>query len=266
MIAHGLTERRHGGAHANGCSPQASRSRRADRRKPEPTPPLPFAIAERDIRRWQTALAHRPDLTAMLARQRGWTEHAIGELELGLDQLCQRITIPIRDHTGALQGLLRYDPSPTRHGRKMRAAPGIRLGLIPNPDRERSARILLVEGPPDMIAARSQGLPAIAVPGTSAWKPEWARQLAGRHVTVIMDCDPAGRHAAVQIAADLRPLATVRVVDLDPGRQDGYDLTDRLLQRPHGPLAPGAPLVCESQPEPYPFLRRQDVPTSARAI
>ena len=51
----------------------------------------------------------------------------------------------------------------------MLAVPGTRLGLIPHPAKETSDRILLVEGPPDMVAARS-GLPAIAIPGTNAWR------------------------------------------------------------------------------------------------
>jgi hypothetical protein len=83
-----------------------------------------------------------------------------------------------------------------------------------------------------MIAARSCGLAAIAVPGTEAWRTGWAELLAGRGVTVVMDCDAPGRKAAQTIAADLRGVAaTVEVVDLWPGRGDGYDLTDRILER-----------------------------------
>jgi hypothetical protein len=90
---------------------------------------------------------------------------------------------------------------------------------------------VLVEGPPDMIAARSCGLAAIAVPGTSAWQPAWAEQLTGKHITLVMDCDPPGRAAAAKIAASLS-LTGIRVdvVDLAPGRSDGYDLTDRILE------------------------------------
>lgn len=46
-----------------------------------------------------------------------------------------------------------------------------------------------------------------------------------------MDSDTPGRHAAKQIAADLQPHATVAVIDLAPGRDDGYDLTNYLLAR-----------------------------------
>jgi DNA primase len=83
-----------------------------------------------------------------------------------------------------------------------------------------------------MIAARSHGLAAIAVPGTQAWQPSWANLLAGRRVTVIMDCDQPGREAARRVADDLARYSAVRVVDLDPSREDGYDLTDALLKKP----------------------------------
>ena len=91
---------------------------------------------------------------------------------------------------------------------------------------------MLVEGPPDMIAARSRGLPAIAVPGDHAWQPRWARLLTGKHVTVIMDGDSQGRTAAIRIAHDLLEHADAEIIDVAPGRNDGYDLTDWLLDNP----------------------------------
>jgi DNA primase len=111
----------------------------------------------------------------------------------------------------------------------MLAIAATRLGLIPHPATERSRWIVLVEGPPDMIAARSRAIPAVAVPGDHAWDPAWAPLLAGRHVAVIMDADPPGRDAAQRIASDLTPhAATVRIIDPAPDRDDGYDLTDWL--------------------------------------
>ena len=153
----------------------------------------------------------------------------IRQLQIGFDGA--RITIPVRDGRGALQGVLRYDPFGLRKP-KMRAIPGTRLGLIPHPMRIAQKYVVLVEGPPDLIAARSCGLAAIAVPSTSAWQPAWAEQLTGKHVTLVMDCDPPGRAAAAKIAASLSAVGIrVETVDLAPGRSDGYDLTDRILER-----------------------------------
>jgi hypothetical protein len=47
-----------------------------------------------------------------------------------------------------------------------------------------------------------------------------------------MDADTQGRAAAERIAADLAGHAETRVIDLAPPRDDGYDLTDWLLEHP----------------------------------
>ena len=86
-----------------------------------------------------------------------------------------------------------------------------------------------------VLAAR--GLPAIAVPGVDGWRRPWVQLLAGREVTVIMDCDEQGRAAAAAIESDLSSLSVVRVLDLAPDRNDGYDVTDWLLERKQSQLA-----------------------------
>lgn len=228
MVEHGLTERRQ-----PSIAPGARGARRATLPVPAPNRPRamrPLAVTDADVTEWHRAL-FSPDAQRWrerLARQRLWSAAVMRALELGHDQ--GRITIPIRNHAGELRGVLRYRPTALTH--KMLAVPGTRLGLIPHPARERSPRILLVEGPPDMIAARSHGWPAIAVPGDHAWRPEWAALLKDREVTVVMDSDTAGRDAARRIASDLRRVAAVRVVDLAPGRKDGFDLTDWLSEQP----------------------------------
>ena len=150
------------------------------------------------------------------------------DLELGVD--VGRVTIPVRDGTDRLIGLLRYQPWPKPGEPKMLAAPGSRRSLLPHPAAETSGQILLVEGEPDMIAARSQGLPAIAVPGVDSWRAEWAQLFVGRAVTIITDADRQGRRLASAVAADLAGTTETTVLDLAPERNDGYDLTDWLLE------------------------------------
>jgi hypothetical protein len=226
MIQMGLVERRESHGWANRAVAFVPSPARARLRTTRPE----LECGEPDVERWREALASPASqvLRARLSQQRGWSEAAIRELDLGHDG--RRITIPIRNAKGALRGVLRYGYD--GDGPKMLAVRGSRLGLTPHPAREPSRRILLVEGPPDMIAARSRGWPAIAVPGDHAWQARWADLLRGRMVTVVMDCDRAGRAAAERIATDLDPLAAVRVVDLAPGRTDGFDLTDWLCEQP----------------------------------
>ncbi|MHB1837773.1 MAG: toprim domain-containing protein [Solirubrobacteraceae bacterium] len=200
--------------------------------------PHPLGASDADVAAWHERLlsSESQRWLGLVCRERLWEPATIRELEVGFDGA--RITIPIRNAAGDLRGVLRYLPGGRTH--KMLAVAGTRLGLIPHPARERSRRIMLVEGPPDMIAARSGGWPAIAVPGDHAWQPHWARLLADREVIVVTDSDAPGRAAARRIAADLEPVAAVRVVDLAPGREDGYDLTNWLREQPRRRRVPCA--------------------------
>jgi hypothetical protein len=236
MIAHGLIERRARLRTAGEllCEPDGPRRMRPHppthaRAREQPTTHLALQVIEQDVSRWQTALSRRPSLIASLARDRGWRYDTMCELELGLD--LGRVTIPIRNAHGQLRGVLRYQVEASDRP-KMLAVPGSRIGLVPHPAVEASQRILLVEGPPDMIAARSRDLAAIAVPGDHAWRVKWASALVGRQITVVMDSDAAGRAAAGRIAESLSGHAEVQTVDLAPHRTDGYDLTDWLLEHP----------------------------------
>ena len=231
MIAYGLTTRRAG--------PRTARASRAATRRPAPPADrqrsrparVQLAVDEQQLAEAQGRLAALRWPARLLREQqrRVWSRDTLLELGCGWER--GRVIIPIRDAHGELRGVLRYAPSHDR-APKMLAVRGTQLGLIPHPAAEPSSWVVLVEGPPDMIGARSQGLPAIAVPGDDAWEPEWAQLLAGRHVSVVLDCDHAGRHAATRVADDLMA-AGVRgsIVDLAPDRQDGYDLTEWLDER-----------------------------------
>lgn len=230
MIAFGLTERRRPGTSAPRARQDTSRPLG---RRLAPTPAL--AIAADDVEAWTQRLQRSPALIKRLERERGWSRPALIDLDVGFDG--ERITVPIwrvrevgrsGHQVVALQGLLRLRLNGTQQP-KVLAARGSSLGLVPLPAWTRERRALLVEGPSDMLAARSVGLPAIAVPGASAWRPEWACQLDGRAVMVAMDCDRAGRQAAARIVGDLghRGIAA-GIVDLAPARHDGYDLSDWL--------------------------------------
>jgi hypothetical protein len=224
MICHGLTEARATRGTSSGrhqVHPQAQTQRTQRARGPV------LAIAETDLERWQARLTHRPNLIMRLAIERGWRPATMRELGVGLDG--DAVVIPVPDADGQLVGVLRYRPWPASGQPKMRAVAGSVRQLLPHPAAETAPRVLLVEGEPDMIAARSRGLAAIAVPGVDAWQPQWARWFAGRTVTIVADADAAGRALATRAAHDLADVAEPRVVDLAPGRADGYDLTDWLI-------------------------------------
>jgi hypothetical protein len=235
MIAHGLTDRRAGLGRGSDStrSYAAAASTEAPIHIPSPAADpsnrpagSSLSCTGEDVRGWARALRDKDGLLHRLRGERGWEPDTLRQWWIGFDG--ERITVPITDQRGALQGVLklRVDACQTP---KVLAASGSRLGLIPHPDLM-AGPLVLVEGPSDMLAARSAGLEAVAVPGTHAWRTEWASAFTAREVIVVMDADRPGREAAVRIAADLGRHGTrAAIVDLDPGRDDGYDLSDWLL-------------------------------------
>ena len=237
MVAHGLTARRPGAPARDGRSAPIRQQVERPGRSPGASVRAELDADERQLEEARDRLAALvwPPRVLRPEQARVWSRPALLELGCGWER--GRVIIPIRDGAGGVRGVLRYAPSHDR-APKMLAVAGTRLGLIPHPAAEPSEWIVLVEGPPDTISARSRGLPAIGVPGDDAWERGWAALLAGRWVSVITDCDRAGREAAVRIASDLKA-AGVRgsIIDLAPFRSDGYDLTDWLDDRRGWPPA-----------------------------
>ena len=197
--------------------PPAATSRRA-------APTLP---TEGQVRAWHDALTGNETLIARLFELRGWTREALVALELGFDG--DRVAFPVRDGNGRLVGCLRYAPNPEQRNRKkMLAAKGSTRELFPTPESlPADERVFVVEGEPDAVATRCLGLAAVGVPGAGTWKAAWASRFAGRDVVILCDCDNEGRKLARQAARDLlHHAASVRVVDLDATRADGYDIGD----------------------------------------
>jgi hypothetical protein len=167
-----------------------------------------------------------PAAVARLGELRGWTPEAVEACELGLDEH-NLVTFPVRAAGGDLVGMLRYQPNVAlRRGPKLKADAGSTRDLFPPPERVDGDRLLLVEGEPDAVAGATLGFATIAVPGAAKWDDRWVSRLAARPVAVCFDCDGPGRKAAEKAASKLAGHTDVRVVDLDPGRGNGYDIGD----------------------------------------
>jgi hypothetical protein len=179
-------------------------------------------------------LGWTPDALELVDRFRGWTEPAIERLELAWLAEERRVGITVRDPVGDVAGELLYDPTGEHHP-KMIARAGTPRELFPPPELIGDAEldehrtVWLLEGEPDAIRAWSLGLVATAVPGAANWREEWAARFTGRHLRVIVcfDCDQAGRAGAARAAASIAAAGVdARLLELDPDRDDGYDLTD----------------------------------------
>ena len=176
----------------------------------------------RDHKRWRDALWAQPALIRRLGELKGWTPYAIQRCGLGWDG--ERITFTIRKWVGEkykIVGVARYLPGGSP---KMVALPGSKRELFPAPEHmPRDRTLFVVEGEPDAVSVRSAGHLAVAVPGASSWQLEWAARLTGRRLIVLCDCDRQGRGLAARIKDSL---PEARVVDLEPGCDDGTDIGD----------------------------------------
>lgn len=188
--------------------------------KVENTPePLPLV----QLPTWQDALTL--DVANALREWRPWSYGTLQAFGVGYHD--KRLTLPMYER-GELVNVGTYRPGGKVIGLKHRRKPLYHnpiLGTLPS-----DTPLWIVEGEPDALSAYELGLWAVGVPGVNNWRQEYAERFTGRSVRVCMDCDRAGREAAYRIFADLVPYASdLRVIDLWPEREDGYDLTDFLL-------------------------------------
>lgn len=176
------------------------------------------------LARWQDRI-DRPRILDRLRDLRGWQPEAVRSLGLGLDG--RRVVFPIHDGAGKLVGLCRYQPDPGKRSGAKLVAEGARE-LFPPPETVDAKSVWLVEGEPDAVACP---YPAVAVPGVNTWGDGWAERFADfDRVYICFDCDDQGREAADRRFRDLASITLPTTVDLDPTRDDGYDIGDVVLE------------------------------------
>lgn len=154
--------------------------------------------------------------------RKGWSQPTLAALGVSLDG--DRWVIPTE------AGLLRYADDGRKP--KMLATGGSTRALWPSPESVTSPILVVVEGEPDAISATELGYPTVALPGAGKFDPSWpARLVAGRRrVVLIGDCDETGRARMRSVAEQVTKYGgNAYVIDLDPGRSDGYDLGDLLV-------------------------------------
>jgi hypothetical protein len=149
-------------------------------------------------------------------------------------------TYPYLDeHSKILYETVRYSPKnfkqrvPLGYGNFAWSLKGISRVLRHLPDllaRKLNETIWLVEGERDDETLRALGLCSTTSAGGSSWRwtTEFIEPLRGApRAIVLADCDEPGRraaHARATLLASIIP--DVRIVDLDPNRVDGFDVSD----------------------------------------
>ncbi len=161
-------------------------------------------------------------------------------------------TYPYTDESGAsLYEAVRYDPKdfsqrvPLGSGLYAHKLNGVRrvpYHLADLLNRKARETVFVVEGEKDADALRALGFCATTNAGGCGWNwtPDFAESFRGsKRIAVVPDCDEGdpkkgtrkGREAAVSRAQMLLEVCDdVRVIDLDPARHDGYDVSDWLVE------------------------------------
>ncbi len=120
--------------------------------------------------------------------------------------------------------------------------------------------IFVVEGEKDAEALAARGLCTTTGAQGAAWKwpATWAAFFKGaKRVVVLPDCDDAGRKAARQRASIVATVCEdVCILDLAPGRTNGYDVSDWLGEKHTCDelvmLAAGATRLSSTEPSIHP--------------
>jgi DNA primase len=123
-----------------------------------------------------------------------------------------RLVIPWRGFDGSIAILQRRRLDDERSGKYVFPA-GMKPALPFGAERLRASdagrTITWCEGALDVLALRTlderdgSNLLPLGIPGTSAWRTDWARYCCGRDVFVALDADESGDAAAERISADL---------------------------------------------------------------
>jgi len=194
---------------------------------PNQAAPLP---EQGELDSWHAKLLENDAKIKELLRNRYWSKSIIEEFGIGFH--LNRVTIPvIKD--GIIMNVRRYQP-----GGKIKMI-GIRGHNSPSCfpykafDEE---EILLVEGEPDCLAARSFGFNALTFTGGAGGGnkiPSIDLDLfTGKKVAICYDTDKAGKEAAPKVAAKLRKFCEeVRILDISPfldGHEKAKDITDMI--------------------------------------
>lgn len=90
--------------------------------------------------------------------------------------------------------------------------------------------VIFVEGEKDADTVTASGLAygtCLSGGSSAKWAPKFNEVLEGRYVIVVPDCDAPGRSLASMVAYNLIGTASqLAIVDLDPDRNDGADVSD----------------------------------------
>lgn len=191
-------------------------------------------ITEGVIEGWHSALLSNQKRLNALMRKRGLSIETIIRYELGWDSAHNAYTIPIRDSSGTVMNVRRYQLDVPEGRRKIWSVDGMGTPVLYPVDQLDHPSLVVCEGEMDALLTIQNGIPAITRTGAAdVWKPDWSHAFNGKNVYICHDMDTKGQKANNQIYSALRDMAKkVQVVTLpyEVTEDHGKDLSDFWLE------------------------------------
>lgn len=166
------------------------------------------------------------------------------------------LVMPYRDEAGQVVATRRrYSLQGKKRFAWQKGSRPILYGLWRLPEMRRAGWVLLVEGESDCHTAWHYGLPALGVPGASAWKREWAVHLDGLSLYVWREPDKGGATLAQAVGRSL-PCHVLRppegIKDLSQAHCQGMDVP-ALVQEMKARAETLTPSASAGEPEATPL-------------
>lgn len=183
-----------------------------------------------DARSHQAKLFASKEMLTYLQDKRKWSLDVMKAMWIGYDG--DRVTIPVISAFGDIVNVRFYKPQARSDEHKMLNARGfgrVRIyGIDAFKETSQHTNVILTEGEPDCIAARSTTtLPCTTTTGGAGFFDSISGDLfSGLSTTIIYDCDEAGKRGVVKAAQSIN--GKVFIVDLEPYLESGKDITDFL--------------------------------------
>lgn len=202
-------------------------------------------ISQQDIKQYHQNLLKRPGVIRALLSRRRWNQHTIEQFRLGWDSDTKRVTIPVYTAAGFAVDIRKHDSLykadhvggkriPLLAGGK--GTSGMFYPLRPdiNPFSTKETEVWIVEGEPDVLSARQEGLNAVTVTGGAQQllklSDSLLRVLHKKNIILCLDNDKTGQSVAKELAARLvavEPLSLKNIVV-----PEGKDITEFFVR--HG--------------------------------
>lgn len=191
-------------------------------------------MSEGDVGGYHSSLLSEELILNEFMERRGLNMASIERFQIGWDRDMKAFTIPVRNATGGLLNIRRYQLDPPEGRRKIWSVKGQGRPALYPIDQMESDTLVICEGEWDAIATIQAGIPAITrTAAAKVWEDQWSKLFAGKKIYLCHDRDSTGMMANNKVRAALRRYAAeIRIVKLPYPIQEkhGKDLSDYWLE------------------------------------